>query len=105
MKKLSPVGAVLAIAALVAGCGSSGQGSGNGNQGSDQTLNVFAAASLTESFQALGKEFEAAHKGVTVNFNFGGSSSLVQQIDQGGAPADVFASANQKNMDKLVQAG
>ncbi|MGH3622593.1 MAG: molybdate ABC transporter substrate-binding protein [Sciscionella sp.] len=115
MKKLLSVGAVLATAALVAGCGSSGQGSGSGDQGSgdqgsgdqagDRTLNVFAAASLTESFQALGTEFEAAHKGVTVNVNFGGSSSLVQQIDQGGAPADVFASANQKNMDKLVQAG
>jgi molybdate transport system substrate-binding protein len=101
MKKLSSAGALLATAALVTGCGSSGQGSGSDNQ----TLNVFAASSLTESFQALGKKFTAAHKGVTVNFNFGGSSSLVQQIDQGGAPADVFASANQKNMDKLVQAG
>jgi molybdate transport system substrate-binding protein len=66
-------------------------------------LIVLAAASLTESFGALEKEFEAAHPGVDVKISFGGSSALVQQITN-GAPADVFASADQKNMDKLTQA-
>ncbi|MGC0417557.1 molybdate ABC transporter substrate-binding protein [Embleya sp. AB8] len=64
------------------------------------TVTVFAAASLTETFTALGKQFEAAHPGVTVKFNYGGSSSLAASINQ-GAPADVFASADEKNM-KLV---
>jgi molybdate transport system substrate-binding protein len=67
-------------------------------------LIVLAAASLTESFGDLEKQFEAAHPGVDVKISFGGSSALAQQITQ-GAPADVFASADQKNMDKLTQAG
>ncbi|MEP6648417.1 MAG: molybdate ABC transporter substrate-binding protein [Lapillicoccus sp.] len=68
------------------------------------TVNVFAAASLQESFTTLKKQFEAAHSGVTVTPNFGASSALAQQINQ-GAPADVFASASQTNMDQVVQAG
>ena len=107
MKKLIPALAIGAL--LVAGCGGS-NGSGSGATTSSApptqsgTLTVFAAASLTESFNALGKQFEAAHPGVHVTFNYNGSSTLVQQITQ-GAPADVFASADQTNMDKLVKAG
>jgi len=67
-------------------------------------LNVFAAASLTASFTDLGKLFEAAHPGVTVVFNFAGSQQLAQQINE-GAPADVFASANSKQMDVVIDAG
>jgi molybdate transport system substrate-binding protein len=67
-------------------------------------ITVFAAASLTESFTQLGKEFEAAHPGVKVRFNFGGSSSLAQQINQ-GAPADVFASASPTNMKQVSDTG
>jgi molybdate transport system substrate-binding protein len=68
------------------------------------TVNVFAAASLQESFTTLTTQFEAAHPGVTVTPNFGASSALAQQINQ-GAPADVFASASQTNMDQVVHAG
>jgi len=68
-----------------------------------RTLTVFAAASLTGSFGELGKNFEATHAGVTVKINFGGSQILSTQIIQGAA-ADVFASANQSEMDKLVAA-
>ena len=57
-----------------------------------RTLTVFAAASLTGSFGEIGKNFEAAHPGVTVTFNFAGSQVLRTQIEQ-GASADVFASA------------
>ena len=67
------------------------------------TLNVFAAASLTESFTEIGKSFQAAHNGVTVKFNFAGSQALVQQMTS-GAPADVFASADQANMKKATDA-
>ena len=66
-----------------------------------RTLTVFAAASLTDAFTELGKSFEAANPGVTVTFNFAGSQALRTQIEE-GAPADVFASANTKEMDTLV---
>lgn len=66
-----------------------------------QTLTVFAAASLTNAFGEIGKAFETAHPGVSVKFNFGGSQALRTQIEQ-GAQADIFASANAKEMDTLV---
>lgn len=68
------------------------------------TLAVFAAASLTEAFTELGRAFEAAHPGVTVSFNFGASSQLAQQL-KAGAPADVFASANQAQLAAAIDAG
>ena len=68
-----------------------------------RTVTVFAAASLTGSFGDIGKAFEAANPGVTVKFNFAGSQVLSTQITQGAA-ADVFASANHTEMDKLVTA-
>ena len=67
-------------------------------------VDVFAAASLTEAFKAIGAEFTRAHPGVDVEFNFAGSPTLVQQIQQ-GAPADVFASADEVNMGKLEGTG
>jgi molybdate transport system substrate-binding protein len=66
-----------------------------------RTLTVFAAASLTDSFKEIGQAFEAAHPGVTVTLNFAGSQTLRTQIEQ-GAQADVFASANTKEMNTLV---
>src|SRR5258706_6219964 len=66
-----------------------------------RTLTVFAAASLTDAFNEIGKNFEAANPGVTVTFNFAGSQALQTQIEQ-GAPADVFASASKSYMDLLV---
>src|SRR5262249_9436411 len=68
------------------------------------TVKVFAAASLTEAFTQIGKDFEAAHPGVKMTFNFGGSSALATQINQ-GAPADVFASAAPANMDDVTSKG
>jgi len=66
-------------------------------------VTVFAAASLRESFTALGGAFEAAHPGARVVFNFAGSQTLRAQIEQ-GAPADVFASADERHMRALVDA-
>ena len=68
------------------------------------TVTVFAAASLSAAFQELARTFEAQHPGVKVDLAFGGSSTLVQQIQQ-GAPADVFASADEANMQRLVESG
>ena len=65
------------------------------------TLTVFAAASLTDAFTEIGRSFEAANPGVRVIFNFAGSQALRTQIEE-GAPVDVFASANTKEMDTLI---
>ncbi len=67
------------------------------------TVTVLAAASLTESFTALGRQFERDHPGTTVVFSFGPSSGLAQQVVQ-GAPADVFASASATTMQQVVDA-
>lgn len=66
----------------------------------NSTLTVYAAASLNGAFQELARAFQAANPGVTVEFNFAGSQELRAQIEQ-GARADVFASADLKNMDVL----
>jgi molybdate transport system substrate-binding protein len=67
-------------------------------------LTVSAAASLTNAFRALAPLFEAAHPGDSVQFNFGASGALLQQIDK-GAPVDVFASADQETMDQAQAKG
>jgi molybdate transport system substrate-binding protein len=64
-------------------------------------LTVFAASSLTDAFTEMRKVFEANHPGVTVTTNYSGSQALRTQLEQ-GAIADVFASANTKEMDTLV---
>jgi molybdate transport system substrate-binding protein len=68
------------------------------------TLTVFAAASLTEAFRELGRVFEQRHAGTTVQFSFAGSQQLALQMEQ-GAPADVFASADQRWMDYVKDQG
>jgi len=103
MRRFAVIAAVLAAAAA-AGCSSSTSSPSAGSSPSTGTITVFAAASLTESFTQLGKQFEAAHPGDTVKFSFGPSSGLATQITS-GAPADVFASAAPGNMDDVVNAG
>lgn len=93
-----------------AGSGSSSSASGSASSSASASaslsgsITVFAAASLQEAFTTIGKQFEAAHPGVTVTFSFGASSTLATQIIN-GAPADVFASAAPKNMQQIVTAG
>jgi molybdate transport system substrate-binding protein len=67
-----------------------------------QTVTVFAAASLTDAFSALGQRFEQEHPGTLVKFNFAGSQALATQMEQ-GAVADVFASADQRWMQYAEQ--
>jgi molybdate transport system substrate-binding protein len=98
--------AALTAASLVA-CGSDGGSSGAASSdeaGVSGDVTVFAAASLTESFDQLGKQFEAANPDAKLTFNYGGSSALAKQINE-GAPADVFASASPKNMAEVTDAG
>lgn len=95
MKRPLAVAAALLLTGA-AGCGSDAEGGS-----AETTITVYAASSLKTAFTELGAQFEAAHEGVTVRFNFAGSSDLVAQIQQ-GAPADVIATADTANMDKLV---
>jgi molybdate transport system substrate-binding protein len=89
-------------------CGERGETAGpqpgSSASGASGTVTVFAAASLTEAFQAIGKGFEAANPGAKVAFNFAGSSALATQINE-GAPADVFASASPANLKTVTDAG
>ena len=66
-------------------------------------LTVSAAASLANAFADLGKTFEAAHPGDKVVLNLAASDVLLKQIEQ-GAPADVFASADEMTMDRAAAA-
>ncbi|MEH1101591.1 molybdate ABC transporter substrate-binding protein [Micromonospora sp. CPCC 205561] len=98
------VAVVLALAGA-AGCGRSASGGGaTGGPGAGGTVTVFAAASLTEAFTRLGRDFEEARPGSTVVLSFAGSAALAAQINQ-GAPADVFASAATRNMATVTGAG
>jgi molybdate transport system substrate-binding protein len=94
--------AAAALLATAAGCGKDEALSTGG--GISGAVTVFAAASLTGSFTQIGKDFEAAHPGTKVTFNFAGSSALATQINQ-GAPADVFASAAPATMKTVTDAG
>ena len=67
-------------------------------------LTVFAAASLTESFDAMAKQFQKKYPDVDVKFSYDASSNLATQINQ-GAPADVFASADVDNLQKTIDSG
>ncbi len=117
MRKLRTVSVVLASLALAAtACGSDKKTSATttvapSRSGTTTTtqpalsgsITVLAGSSLTNGFTALGTEFSAAHPGTKIEFSFGSSADLETQIEQ-GAPADVYASADQKNMGKLVAA-
>ena len=105
-RRLSVLVATAAAALTLAACGSA-PASGPSETPSatptaeavelDGPITVFAAASLTATFTELAEQFEAEHPGVTVTLNFGGSSGLVTQLAE-GADADVFASADERNM-------
>ena len=101
MRRGSVTAAVICLAAVLSAC--SGEPS-PGTTGSTGAITVFAASSLKSVFGKLAGQFEKAHPGTKVNVSFAGSADLVTQITQ-GAPADVFASADEKNMDKAVGAG
>ncbi len=68
------------------------------------TITILAAASLTESLDALAAQFEEAHPDVDVVIAYGGSSALAEQIIS-GSPADIFFSANESTMKTLTDAG
>lgn len=105
---------LVAIFLLLSACQPSGIPTADGNSGTAASpafssgksvvLQVFAAASLTEAFNALRVEFERLNPGIQVIFNFAGSQALAQQLIQ-GAPADVFASANMAQVQNVADEG
>ena len=101
------VAVAVAAATLLTACGTSNTPAPAGSStkaGVTGTVTVFAAASLTETFTQIGKDFEAANPGSKVTFNFAGSSALATQINS-GAPADVFAAASPATMKTVTDAG
>jgi molybdate transport system substrate-binding protein len=99
LRSRTRLAATLAAAAALA-LAACGGGDDPGGAASPGELKVFAAASLTAAFTRIGEDFSAANGGAKVTFNFAGSQALATQIRQ-GAPADVFASADLANMDKV----
>jgi len=91
------------IAVLLSGCRSSLPDPG-GNQKEGGEITVFAAASLTEAFSEIADAFELDYPGIEVLLNFAGSQQLALQLEQ-GASADLFASADSHNMERVVEAG
>lgn len=86
----------LALAMMLVGCSQA-----PATKSSSESLTIFAAASLNKAFDDVGQEFTAKNPGVNLKFSYLGSQDLVQQMSQ-GAPADVFASADEKNMNNAV---
>jgi molybdate transport system substrate-binding protein len=107
MRRSTMLGVLLVAVLAAVGCGdgdSSGGGSGRSPAPRGGTLNVFAAASLTEAFTKLAKIYESAHPGWTVRLNFAGSDQLAAQIEQ-GVPADVYAAASPSYPEELQSEG
>src|SRR5215207_3068464 len=89
----------------IVGCGGvSGGEAGDGGRPQGRTLTVLAASSLIDAFEVLANRFEEQNPGVKVKQSFESSSTLLAQIQQ-GAPADVFASAAEEEMNAAVKDG
>lgn len=96
-RKLPIILALFSTVGLIAACSTSGE-----DADSDSPLQVFAAASLNVAGDELKQAYAKAHSDQTIEWNFAGSSALVRQIEQ-GASADVFISADEKNMTKAFE--
>lgn len=88
--------AALLLVLVLAGCGEDGE--------DPTTVQVLAAASLTEAFTALAEDFEAEHEGVEVELLLGSSTDLAETVAE-GAPGDVLATADEAAMQIAVDAG
>ncbi|KHL10749.1 molybdate transport system substrate-binding protein [Mumia flava] len=97
-RRLLGAGAAVLLLAATAACGP------DADADSDTTLRVLAAASLTESFDELAGDFEAAHPNVDVQVSYDSSAVLAEQVVQGNT-ADVLATADETTMQSVVDAG
>lgn len=93
--------AIALLLIILAGCGgtttSSGTSTPSATTAAPVSLKIYAASSLTESFDAIKTAYQAVHPNVTITYNFNGSQALEQQLAN-GAPADIFASADVSHM-------
>ncbi|MEO7129884.1 MAG: molybdate ABC transporter substrate-binding protein [Dermatophilaceae bacterium] len=105
----APLALAAAVALSLSACGATDTPADAAPQGGSTgttadtltgTVTVLAAASLTESFDQIKKDFEAAHPGVSIEVSYGSSATLVQQVN-GGAPADVIALAGEAAAEPL----
>ena len=96
--------AIAAAAILLATCGSPSESAAPTGATLSGSITVFAAASLTAAFDTIGADFQKAYPGTMIHFAFAGSATLAAQVQQ-GAVGDVFASADQSNVQRLVDAG
>ncbi|MGH3645369.1 MAG: molybdate ABC transporter substrate-binding protein [Mycobacterium sp.] len=103
-KFVCALSALLLVVLTACGSGAQSGTSSSGGAPAGGKLVVFAAASLQKTFTDIGEQFKTDNPGWSVDFTFAGSSDLVTQLTQ-GAKADVFASADTKNMDKASKAG
>ena len=87
------VACLLAASLSIAACGND----------DERTITISAASSLTDAFTEIGAAFGEQNPGVTVRFNFAGSSTLAEQINA-GAPVDVFAAASTAAMQRAIDA-
>lgn len=101
--RVAPVVLVALVALVVVACGGRSAARDGGVDGA-QELTVFAAASLTEAFTELAERLEARNDGLQVTLNLAGSQTLATQLLE-GAPADVFAAADARQMDRVAAAG
>lgn len=97
MKKLAAI-ILLGILCLMVGCKSNSVGE------KEETLTLSVAASLTDCMMAMEEAFNTEYPEIRLQFNFGASGTLQQQIQQ-GAPVDVFFSAGKKQMEALKEKG
>ncbi|MCT2150055.1 molybdate ABC transporter substrate-binding protein [Dermabacter vaginalis] len=105
MKRMAGAAAMATlVAASLAGCGGSKDSAGSDASPARTKVTVFAAASLKDTFEGFEKDFEAKNPDVDIVLTFAGSQDLVTQMD-GGAPADVFASASSSWMIRAKDKG
>lgn len=104
MRRSIPVFCTVAALALTGCSGTTDTHSANSPGNEDFTLTILAAASLQPAFDEMAEEFVAEHPDIGLDFNYAGSSTLLQNLEA-GAPADVFASADEANMDIAQDGG
>lgn len=109
LRRTALVGGIALLLSAAVACGSQDNEPSSGGSPAPREalrgeITVLAAASLTESFETIGADFEQANPGTTVTFSFGSSSTLATQVIE-GAPADVFAAANESTMQQVSDAG
>lgn len=100
--RIAAIAPIVGLAVGLSACGGGGESAVGQSEASSVT--VFAASSLTQAFEAMAIEIEEGSPDTSIKFNFGSSSDLATQLEQ-GARADVYASADEANMTKVVGAG